>query len=255
MRRSAGCWRSLLCWRGRRRRGAQNPYAPALTVNDGVITHYDIDAARRPARRARGERRPARARDRAADRGPGQGPGRPRRSGIELPEGAVEAGLEEFATARGLTVEQVLQVLDARGIDRQTLDDFVQSGLLWREVVGTRFRARATAERGRPRRGAGDRGHPPQEIVELAEIALPFAERGEAATRALAERLSRELARGGDFAARGARVQPQRHGGAGRRCSSRCRRAAAAGDPRPGAAARARPGDRADPDLGRASRS
>ena len=41
------------------------------------------------------------------------------------------------------TLEDVMRVLEARGIDRQTMNDFVESGLLWREVVGTRFRARA----------------------------------------------------------------------------------------------------------------
>ena len=75
---------------------------------------------------------------------------------IELPEGAIDAGIEEFATSRGLTTEDVLRVLEARGIDRQTMDDFVESGLLWREVVGHALPRPRHADRGRPRRRARD---------------------------------------------------------------------------------------------------
>ena len=63
-------------------------------------------------------------------------------------------------------------------------------------------------------------------MLTLAEIALPFAERGEAETQALADSLYRELAGGGDFAAAGARVQPQPDRGE--------RRPARAGPGRPG---------------------
>jgi peptidyl-prolyl cis-trans isomerase SurA len=121
--------------------------------------------------------------------------------GIELPEGAIEAGLEEFATGRGLTVENVLSILEGRGIDRQTMNDFVESGLIWREVVATRFRQRATPTEADLDAALGRLATTPQEVMQLAEIALPFAERGEAETLAFAEQLRRELARGANFAA------------------------------------------------------
>ena len=121
--------------------------------------------------------------------------------GIELPEGAVEAGLDEFATTRGLTVEDVLGVLAARDIDRQTMDDFVESGLVWREVLAARFRARSTPSEADLDAALELAAVQPVEMLTLAEIALPFAERGEAETQALADSLYRELARGGDFAA------------------------------------------------------
>ena len=111
--------------------------------------------------------------------------------GIELPEDAVAAGLEEFATTRGLTLDDVLRVLDSRGIDRQTMDDFVESGIVWREVVGTRFRARAKPTEAELDEALEIARTQPREMIQLAEIALPFAERGEAETLALAERLSR----------------------------------------------------------------
>jgi peptidyl-prolyl cis-trans isomerase SurA len=179
---------------------AQNPYAPAITVNDGVITHYDIDQRMRllGALGAGGDLRELAVEQLTEDRVKLQAADE---LGIELPEGAVEAGLDEFATQRGLTVEDVLGVLAAREIDRQTMDDFVEAGLVWREVLTARFRARSMPSEADLDAALELAAVQPLEMLTLAEIALPFAERGEAETRELADSLYRELARGGDFAA------------------------------------------------------
>ena len=120
---------------------------------------------------------------------------------IELPEGAIEQGIDEFATGRGLTTDDVNQVLEVRGIDVQTMNDFVESGLLWREVVGQRFRARALPSEDDIDAALEERQTQPQEMLTLAEIALPFAERGEAETEALADDLYRQIAARRDFSA------------------------------------------------------
>ncbi len=119
---------------------------------------------------------------------------------IELPEGAIEAGVAEFATGRGLQVEDVYKVLDARGIDKQTMYDFVESGLLWREVVGTKFRARATPTEADLDAALEFNATRPVEMLTLAEIALPYAEHGEAETDALANDLYRRITSGASFA-------------------------------------------------------
>ena len=120
---------------------------------------------------------------------------------IELPEGAIEQGVDEFATGRGLTTDDVNHVLEVRGIDVQTMNDFVEAGLLWREVVGQRFRARALPSEDDIDAALEERQTRPQEMLTLAEIALPFAERGEAETEALADDLYRQIARGASFSA------------------------------------------------------
>jgi peptidyl-prolyl cis-trans isomerase SurA len=192
-----------------------NPFAPALTVNAGVITHYDIDQRilLLEALGARGDLRSLAIEQLTEDRVKVQAA---EALGIELPEGALFAGVEEFAAQRGLTIDDVFQILAARGIDRQTMDDFVESGLLWREVVQSRF-----AQRAQPSEADLDiafdlQGNRPVEVVQLREIALPFEERGEVATLELAEQLSRDLSRGGDFsaaAARYSRSDTARNGG------------------------------------------
>lgn len=179
---------------------AANPYAPAITVNNGVITNYDIDQRMKllEALGANGDLRELAVTQLTEDRVKKQAA---EDMDIELPEGAVEGGIDEFATGRGLTPEEVYNVLDVRGIDVQTMKDFIESGLLWREVVGMRFRARALPSEADIDAALEDRQTRPQEMLTLAEIALPFEERGEAETQALADEIHRQLVRGASFSA------------------------------------------------------
>lgn len=179
---------------------AQNPFSPAIMVNDSVVTRYDIDQRIKllEALGASGDLRKLAVQQLTEDRVKLQAADAME---IELPEGAIEAGIDEFATSRGLTMDDVQLALDARDIDQQTLNDFVESGLLWREVVGTRFRARATPTDTDLDAALEIAANTPQEMLTLAEIALPYAELGPQETDALAERVYRQAAGGANFAA------------------------------------------------------
>ena len=174
---------------------AQSPFAPARTVNQAVITNYDIEQRMNflDALGAAGDLRALAVEQLTEDRVRVQAGAE---LGIELTEDAIDAGIEEFAQQRGITTEDVDRVLAARGIDRQTLEDFVEAGLTWREVVAARFRARAMPSEADIDAALGQLANAPVEILELAEIAIPFAEHGEAEALALAERLSADLRRG-----------------------------------------------------------
>ena len=177
---------------------AANPFAPAITVNNGVITQYDIEQRMKllEALGASTDLRKLAVQQLTEDRVKKQAA---KDMDIELPEGAIEQGVDEFATGRGLTTDDVNHVLEVRGIDVQTMNDFVEAGLLWREVVGQRFRARALPSEDDVDAALEERQTRPQEMLTLAEIALPFAERGEAETEALADNLYRQIARGASF--------------------------------------------------------
>ncbi len=179
---------------------AQNVYAPAVRVNDSVVTFYDVDQRTRllEALGARGDVRALAVEQLTEDRLKVEAASA---LGIELPEGALVTGIEEFAAQRGLSFDDVINVLVQREIDRQTMDDFVEAGLVWREVVQSRFRERAMPSETDLDLALEIQANTPVELIQLSEIALPFAERGEAETIAFADRLARDLARGGDFGA------------------------------------------------------
>ena len=178
---------------------AANPFEAAITVNTGVITHYDIEQRMRllSALGATDDLEKLAIKQLTEDRVKVQAA---RDLQIELPEGSIDAGIDEFATSRGLKTEDVLRVLASRNIDRQAMDDFVESGLLWREVVNARFRARATPSDADLDAAMQRALTEPVEMVALAEIALPFAERGEPETAALADRIYASARNGADFA-------------------------------------------------------
>ena len=177
--------------------GAQ-PYSAALTVNGSAITHYDIEQRMLliAALGGSGDLRAHAVEQLTEDKVKLQAG---RAIGLEVDATFIQAGLEEFAAQRGLDVLDVLQVLEARGIDRQTMDDFVAANIVWREVLGARFRNRAMPSDEDVDAEIALAASTPTEVYELAEIALPFAERGEEETLALAERLHRDLGRGTSF--------------------------------------------------------
>lgn len=177
-----------------------NPYLPAYTVNGRVITEYDIDQRMRflEALGSPGDLRETAVEQLVEDRLKVQAA---EQFGVELPEDGISLGLQEFAEVRGLSVEDVLQVLEARDIDRQTMDDFIEAGLLWREVVGVRFRAQATPSEEDLDAAVELAVSTPIETLQLAEIAMPYAELGEEQTLALANDIYAEAQRGTDFAA------------------------------------------------------
>lgn len=174
---------------------AQNAYAPAFTVNDSVITHYDIDQRARflEALGATGDVRELAIEQLKEDRVKIQAG---REAGIELTDEDIAAGITEFAEQRGITEEDVNRVLSARGIGRQTLRDFVEAGVTWREIVSSRFRSRAMPSASDIDQALDLAASQRVEMVRLAEIAIPFAEHGEAGTVALADRLARDIRRG-----------------------------------------------------------
>jgi peptidyl-prolyl cis-trans isomerase SurA len=179
---------------------AQNPYSAAITVNNAAITYHDINQRMMllAALGASGDLRSQAVQQLTEDRVKLQAG---EAMGIVLPEGGVEAGLEEFATQRGITVDDVLRVLDSRDINQQAMNDLVESGIVWREVIGARFRDRAMPSEEDVDAALELQATTPREMMQLAEIAIPFAERGEAETIALADQLYRDLSRGASFSA------------------------------------------------------
>jgi peptidyl-prolyl cis-trans isomerase SurA len=117
---------------------AQELFAPVVQVNDKVVTQYELDQRARfltllrapgdPYEEALSVLIDERLQVEAATR-----------MGLVLTDEQMQAGQEEFAARANLSSEQFLEALVAEGVDVQTFRDFVTAGLLWREVVRSRF--------------------------------------------------------------------------------------------------------------------
>jgi hypothetical protein len=112
-------------------------------VNDKVVTQFELDQRIRflEALRAPGVMRES-ALDALIDERLQLQAGE--QLGIEITDEQILAGMEEFAQRAELTTEQFVAAITQEGVSRETFEDFVRAGLVWREVVGARFAPQAT---------------------------------------------------------------------------------------------------------------
>ncbi|HSF97001.1 MAG TPA: peptidylprolyl isomerase [Thermohalobaculum sp.] len=184
----------------------QTLFRPVAIVNDSAITAFDV-TQREQLMLALGFQAPNKEALRAAavdrlidDRLKIQ---EARRGGLAATPEAIEAGIEETASNGQMTPEDLRARVRAAGVSDTALNDMVEAGLLWRDMVRSRFASRVepgeaeiSAEIALIQQRASTSYH-------IAEIGLPLTERGrsEAQTRELAARLSESLNQGGDFEA------------------------------------------------------
>lgn len=128
--------------------------------------------------------------------------GAARALGVKLTPEQILAGMEEFASRANLTAEEFTAALNGAGVATETFRDFVEAGLLWREVVRARFLPRVTiteAEIDRAlARGEGQDG---SARVLLSEIVLPAPQGTEGRALALAQNIRAETQGEAAFAA------------------------------------------------------
>ena len=195
---------------------AANPYSTAYTVNDTVISHFDIDQRVKLLRSLgapfRGLRDGAveqliddRIKIRAA-----------RLEGFAIGAEGLAHGLNTIAAGENTTVERMWAKARAAGVSRQAYDAYYTSLFAWRELVQRRYRQAADPTSIELDNAINVAASVTHQTILLAEIALPFAERGEEATIAFATRLANDLNNGADFGAvakQFSRAQTAQNGG------------------------------------------
>jgi peptidyl-prolyl cis-trans isomerase SurA len=182
------------------RAGAQggDPFAPVVYVNNSAVTRFELtqralflQALNTPgdlealARTALIENR---LQVQEAER-----------LEIELTQEQLDAGIAEFAGRANLTAEQFTAALAERGVEPQTLRDFIRAGLLWREVVRERYGPRVDITP-----NDVDRALAPTAVrggvrLLLSEIIIPAPPDQAADARALAEELSATIRSEAEF--------------------------------------------------------
>ncbi|KIC39243.1 peptidylprolyl isomerase [Leisingera sp. ANG-M7] len=169
--------------------GAQNLFAPAITVNDEVITRYELEQ---------------RARFQAALRVPGDPLETAReelindrlklqvlqQAGIELSDEDISAGMEEMAGRANLSLNEFLTALQQQGVAPQTLRDFTRVGLGWREYTRARFLSQARPTPEEIDRAMGSAGTGSVQVL-LSEFIVPINDQNAAQVEELIEQVAR----------------------------------------------------------------
>ncbi len=122
-------------------------------------------------------------------------------AGILLTPEALKAGMEEFASRANLTGEEFIKAINQGGVDAETYRDFVLSGLLWRDLVRTKFGQRVQVSEAAVDRALSNFKPTSAITVLTSEIVIPAVGAGRGPALALARKLAADLKSGGDFAA------------------------------------------------------
>lgn len=110
--------------------------------------------------------------------------------GLRASPGQLQNAETRFAQQFNLSPEQVDEVLQTGGVDKRSFQHFIETDLLWREVVRLRFGRRATVTDAEIDQAIAAQSGASRIEVTLAEIVLPLAQGQEEQTR----RRARELA-------------------------------------------------------------
>ncbi|MGD9293287.1 MAG: peptidylprolyl isomerase [Roseobacter sp.] len=151
---------------------SQGLFSPAVFVNDSVITEFEIEQRQRflTLLNAPGSSRDAVVQSLIEERLRSQAVAS---AGLELPEEAITAGLEEFAQRVNLTAEEFFVILEENGVARETFIDFVTVGVSWREYIQARFGPRLEVTDAEIDQALGSGGGGSRVSVLLSEIIIP----------------------------------------------------------------------------------
>jgi len=177
----------------------QDPLRPVVTVNGVGITAFELDQRARllAALGDRGDVAKA-ALDALIDDSLREFAAR--QMGITVSQDELDKGLAEFTARANLTPQQFMDELARQGVYPETFRQFVRTGLAWRKLVVTKFRARAfvsdaeldtAIELGTTSVGAS---------VLISELILPFQPGTEGQALELLNRLRGTIRNAEDFA-------------------------------------------------------
>ena len=170
---------------------AQGQFSPAITVNDSVITNFELsqrikllELFRTPgdlATVARTQLIEDRLKQQELDR-----------AQLAITPEGLQTELEAFAGRANLELDQFYTVLAQNGVAPETLQDFVRIGVSWRDYVRARFNNQVTITQTEIDRAIGSNGNQAAGIeVLLSEIIIPAPPPRAAQAQAQAERISR----------------------------------------------------------------
>jgi peptidyl-prolyl cis-trans isomerase SurA len=171
---------------------AQSPFSAAVTVNDQIVTHYEITqrVLFLEVLNAPGDLQ-EQARETLINERLQREVGE--RFGMLASIDDIEEGMAEFAGRANMNTEAFLGALQNEGISPETFRDFVAAGITWRNIVRARFGPRAQVTEEEIDRAltlsASDGGAQ----INVAELVVPVTPENADQIRADIARLAQEL--------------------------------------------------------------
>lgn len=169
---------------------AQNLFAPAATVNDSVVTEFEVQQRVRFLQilNARGATRKAALDGLIDERLRGAAIAE---SGLRVTEEGVNEALEEFAGRANLSRAEFTAALGRAGIEPETFRDFVLNGIAWRDLIRARYGNRVSVSEAEIDRAlATQRAGGSNIRVLVSEIIIPAPPPQAARVAAIAEEIA-----------------------------------------------------------------
>lgn len=167
---------------------AQGLFSPAVTVNEDVITYFELEQRTQfmkllgtpgdPTELAREELIKERLKKAAVAQ-----------AGISASEEDIITGMTELAGRANLTLEEFVKVLGENGVSPETLRDYTKVGLNWRDYVGSRFLSQARPNDEEIDRAMGRAGTGGLQVL-LSEVIMPINEQNVRQVEDIAEQIS-----------------------------------------------------------------
>ena len=167
----------------------QHKFKPAIIVNDYAITHFEIEQRALffdllgAAGNSREEARKTLIEDRLKTAAFES-------IGIDVTLDQIKDGQEEFANRVDLTGEEFISLLQDNGIEQKTFQDFVESGIGWRQFIRQQFLSRARPTEAEIDRAMAADGGAGGVRVLLSEVYLPFTPQNFDRVRRQAEQIA-----------------------------------------------------------------
>lgn len=166
---------------------AQGLFSAAITVNDSVITNFELEQRAQfvrligtpgdPFELARAALVEDRLKASAMDD-----------VGISVSDEDIQLGMEELAARTNLSLEEFIAALAEAGVAEQTLRDYTSAGLGWREFIGAKYLSQARPseeEIDRAMSGSGSGGVE----VAISELIMPINQQNAAQVEEIANQV------------------------------------------------------------------
>jgi peptidyl-prolyl cis-trans isomerase SurA len=167
---------------------ADGQFSPVVKVNDQVVTRYELDQriAFMTLLQQPGDIEAEALKTLIEDR---LRFSLAKQFGVVLPPEQIESGMAEFASRANLSVEEFVAAIGQAGVEPQAFRDFVEAGIIWREIVRAKFGPSTTVSEADIDRALA--GFKPVSALQLAlsEIVLPAAGAERVNALALARKL------------------------------------------------------------------